>query len=135
VSESFMEIGELKKIDPDCSKEEIDAMVRGLVPGPVMRFEMKFEDPVWPPSLFDGKLNADLESMVLRITQCVLLRRVGKLFIEFEGNAVGGGRKRFRIFFPVDRRQARRLARRLGKTFRWTGGKPAWREARKSFVY
>jgi len=55
-----------------------------------------------------------------------VLQRVGGLYVDMEGEMLGR-RERFVIFFTMDRRQARRVARRTGRRFRWKDGEAKWR--------
>ena len=46
-----------------------------------------------------------------------LIRRIGRFYYAFDAEVPGIGLERFEVIFPMDRRQARRMARRLDRRF------------------
>lgn len=55
-----------------------------------------------------------------------IVKHIGHLYIEFEGTMLGRT-ETFKMFSALDRRQARRVARKLGRRFNWRGGVARWR--------
>jgi hypothetical protein len=55
------------------------------------------------------------------------MHHVGKLWYAFDGVMLGRV-EHFEVFFPMDRRQARRVSRKLKRRFTIRNGEVVWRK-------
>ena len=110
----------------DCSSCR-DRVIVGLIPKKKLELTLNWNIDDLKVTQAISSLQQTMEeiSKGFTIAAIQIKKLVKHLFMEFSGE-VGGRRQNFRIFYPMDRRQARRLSRKTGMKFRVVQGEIKW---------
>jgi hypothetical protein len=131
--DKFVEIGELTDISPDFvkgawSNKAFGEPIADDIAGLRRRADMVLQGEWVPQPL--SELFAGMQPAMNGVVES--FRKLGQAF-ELLGRIEGQSTElmRFMVYFPMDRRQARRVARKTGRKFSWINGEPRWRDAKR----